>query len=168
MSQTAMPATELSLAVRVGSALRAQQLTIVTAESCTGGLVATHLTTVPGSSDYYLGSVVAYSNRVKQQMLGVLDHTLDQHGPVSEQVARQMARGARLVFAAHCALSVTGILGPGGGTAQTPVGVVFIGLSTLQGTWVRRHHWTGTREANRQAAAEAALQLALDYLHEQM
>lgn len=168
MSEAQTIPSDSSLAQQAGDALRARQATIVTAESCTGGLLAAELTSVPNSSDYYLGSIVAYSNRVKQQMLGVLDQTLAEHDPVSEQVVRQMARSARLIFASSCALSVTGILGPGGGTPDRPVGLVFIGLSALQGTWVRRFQWHGSRLENRDATVQAALALLLDHLHERL
>lgn len=152
------------LSVTVGERLRAAHLTIVTAESCTAGLIAARLTDIAGSSDYVLGGVVAYSNAVKQQMLGVPEDMLAAHGAVSGTVAEQMARGARDLLHADIALSVTGIAGPGGGTPEKPVGLTFIGLSTVAGAWVRRYVWSGDRIANREQSVDAALQFVLDYL----
>jgi nicotinamide-nucleotide amidase len=117
----------------VGDALRRQARTVATAESCTGGLIAETLTRVPGSSDYFLGGVVAYSNRAKQDLLGVRGEALERDGAVSESVALEMARGACARFASDFAISATGIAGPGGGTEAKPVGTVWIGLAESGG-----------------------------------
>jgi PncC family amidohydrolase len=161
----AVPAENtLPLEAQVGALLRVHGMTIVTAESCTGGLIAARLTDVSGSSDYMLGGVVAYSVAVKQQMLGVRMQTVREHGAVSATVAWQMANGARIMFGASLAVSVTGVAGPTQGSNHEPVGLTFIGLSTPAGTQVHRYQWTGTRSENRQAATDAALRLLLNYL----
>jgi PncC family amidohydrolase len=153
------------LEARVGHALRAKGWTICTAESCTGGLITHRLTNIPGSSDYVLGGVVAYSNRAKQSLLHVRQGTLIAYGAVSEQTASEMALGARELFGADLAVSVTGIAGPDGGSAEKPVGLTYIGLAGPDGLHtVQRHVWEGDREGIKAASAEAALQLVLDTL----
>jgi PncC family amidohydrolase len=147
----------------LGDILRAKGWTIGTAESCTGGLIAHRLTNIPGSSDYVLGGVVSYSNAVKQSLLHVRQGTLIAYGAVSEPVAAEMAVGARNVLGTTFALSVTGIAGPGGGTAEKPVGLTYIGFAGPNHVLiVNRHIWDGDREAVKNASAEAALRLALD------
>jgi len=148
----------------VGARLRQAGLTVAAAESCTGGLILKRLTDVPGSSVYVLGGVVSYANSVKERVLGVDGGVLAREGAVSEPVARQMAEGVRALLGADVALSVTGIAGPGGGTAEKPVGLTFIGLSAAAGTWVRRFVWTGDRAENRRLSADAAFRLLLDFL----
>jgi PncC family amidohydrolase len=152
------------LEVLVGDRLRARGLTVATAESSTGGLIAKRLTDISGSSDYVIGAVVAYADAAKQQVLGVAEQTLIDHGAVSDPVARAMAEGARRLFGTDVALSVTGIAGPTGATDTKPVGLHYIGLSAADGVWVRRFVWDGSRAQNRQSAADAALRLLLDYL----
>ncbi|GIL13782.1 MAG: hypothetical protein BroJett038_25020 [Chloroflexota bacterium] len=153
------------LEARVGHALRAKGWTICTAESCTGGLITHRLTNIPGSSDYVLGGVVAYSNRAKQSLLHVRQGTLIAYGAVSEQTASEMALGARELFGADLAISVTGIAGPDGGSAEKPVGLTYIGLAGPDGLHtVQRHVWEGDREGIKAASAEAALQMVLDTL----
>lgn len=150
------------LEARVGQALLEKGWTISAAESCTGGLVLHRLTNIPGSSAYVVGGVVAYSNQIKQALLKVKQGTLIAHGAVSEQTAEEMALGARALFKTHVAVSVTGIAGPGGGTAEKPVGLTYIGVSAGDGLLeVQRHLWDGDREAVKAASAEAALQLVL-------
>jgi PncC family amidohydrolase len=150
------------LEVQLGDTLRERGLTISTAESCTGGLIAHRLTEVPGSSAYLLGGIVAYSNAAKQQLLGVREETLVAHGAVSEAAAAEMAAGVRQVFGTDYAVSVTGIAGPGGGTAEKPVGLTFIGLSGPNKLLtVERHVWTFDRSENKIRSAEAALALVL-------
>jgi PncC family amidohydrolase len=155
-----------SLEERVGKYLRARNQTVATAESSTGGLVANRLTNISGSSAYVIGGIIAYADEVKMHFLGVQEQTLIDHGAVSEPVARQMAEGARERFGTDFALSVTGIAGPTGATATKPVGLTYIGLSTPTGTWVHRYLWKGARLENKQASADAAFQLLLDYLEE--
>jgi PncC family amidohydrolase len=151
----------------IGSLLRERGLTLGTAESCTGGLVGHRITNVPGSSDYYLGGFITYSNEVKEQFLGVRHETLLAHGAVSEETAREMARGARQRLGASMAVAVTGIAGPGGGTAEKPVGLVYIALSAPGAETCRRYVFDGDRQDNKQRSSEAALRLVLDYLQGQ-
>lgn len=149
----------------LGALLSAQNKTICTAESCTGGLVLHRLTNVAGSSRYVLGGVVAYANHIKQHILGVREQTLIAYGAVSQQTAHEMAIGAQRLFDADFALSITGIAGPGGGTAEKPVGLVYIGLANRHGVMtVAQHIWTHDREGNKAASAEAALALIMRYL----
>lgn len=143
--------------------LRAQGLTIATAESCTGGLVSAALTAVPGSSDAVLAGFVTYSNAMKTRMLGVPEAVLARVGAVSEDCARRMAEGALDGSGAAVAVSTTGIAGPGGGSAEKPVGLVFIGAARRGGgTTVERHVFPGDRAAVRAATVEAALRLAAE------
>lgn len=134
-------------------------VTIATAESCTGGLVGDALTDVPGSSASYLGGVVAYGDAAKAALLGVPRAILAAHGAVSAQAARAMAVGARSALGADVAVAITGIAGPGGGTAEKPVGLAYVAVADARGVEVRRHGWTGDRAANKAASAAAALEL---------
>jgi PncC family amidohydrolase len=143
---------------RVGRHLTRVRQKLATAESCTGGLIAHRVTNVAGSSGYFLGSVVAYSNEAKQALLGVSEAVLAEHGAVSEQVAQQLAEGAQKEFGAEWGIGVTGIAGPGGGTAEKPVGLVYVAVAGPQGTRVSRNLFTGSREAIKSATAEKALQ----------
>ncbi len=152
------------LEAAVGRMLAARGLTIATAESCTGGLIAHRLTNVAGSSDYLLGGAVTYSNGAKQNLLGVPAETLVTHGAVSAETALAMARGARRLFGVDIAVSVTGIAGPSGGTPQKPVGLTFIGLAADGYETVERHVWTHDRVGNKEASAEAVLKLVRRYL----
>ncbi len=145
------------LEMTIGRLLAARGLTIATAESCTGGLIAHRLTNVAGSSAYLMGGAVSYSNAVKQNLLGVPAATLVTHGAVSAETALAMARGARRLFAVDMAVSVTGIAGPGGGTPQKPVGLTFIGLAADGYETVERHVWNHDRIGNKESSAEAAL-----------
>lgn len=157
--------TEQSLEALVGQSLLQRGASISTAESCTGGLIAHRLTNISGSSAYVLGGVVSYSNEAKQQLLNVPSEMLMQHGAVSEPVAAQMARGARALFGTTYALGVTGIAGPGGGSAEKPVGLTYISLAGPDDLLiVRRHVWDSDREGNKTASADAALKLLLDVL----
>jgi nicotinamide-nucleotide amidase len=151
------------LEVWVGEALKAKGWTIGAAESCTGGLVLHRLTNVPGSSAYVIGGVVAYANAVKQSLLHVRHGTLIAYGAVSESAAAEMAQGLRKLLEVDVAVSITGIAGPGGGTAEKPVGLAYIGVAAPNDRLVvQRHVWPGDREAIKHASAEAALQLVLD------
>jgi PncC family amidohydrolase len=152
------------LEIRVGSLLRERGLKLATAESCTGGLVAHRITNVPGSSDYFLGGVVAYAYEAKVAQLGVSWETLKAYGAVSRETSLEMARGARHSLEADVAVSVTGIAGPGGGLPEKPVGTTWVGLSSAEGEWARRFVWDGDRAQNKGYSAEAALELVLDYL----
>lgn len=141
--------------------LRARRMTLAGAESCTGGLVAERLTSVPGSSDVFAGAVVAYANRAKEALLGVSATTLRRYGAVSAGTAREMAAGARQCFDAGCAYAVTGIAGPGGGTEDKPVGLVYVAVSCGDHVEVREHRFRGTRETVRRLSAQSALGLLL-------
>jgi len=153
------------LARRAGAALRENGGTVCAAESCTGGLVLSTLTDCAGSSAYVEGGLVTYSNEAKMKMLGVREATLIAQGAVSEATAAEMARGARAVFDTDFALSVTGIAGPGGGTAEKPVGLTYIGLAGRDGLLrVERHVWAGDRMGNKAASVAAALRLLLEAL----
>ncbi|MEL6270130.1 MAG: CinA family protein [Chloroflexota bacterium] len=138
-------------------------ITIATAESCTGGLIASRITDVAGSSNYMLGSVVSYSNAAKQNILNVRQGTLMAYGAVSEPTAQEMATGAKKLFEVDYAISVTGIAGPGGGTPEKPVGLTYIGLA-MPGdrTEVRRYQWKGDRLAVKKQSADAALQWLIE------
>ena len=136
---------------------RQRGLTLATAESCTGGLIIACLTEIAGSSDVVDRGFITYSNAAKMEMLGVAEETLDRPGAVSEEVASEMAAGALAAFKSDWALGVTGIAGPGGGTKEKPVGLVYIGLARDKFVEVARHEFGGSRHAVKQAAADAAL-----------
>ena len=140
-------------------ACRSEGLTLATAESCTGGMIGVRLTDVPGSSEVYLGGVIAYSDDVKRRELDVPDEVLQQHGAVSDETAAAMAQGARVRFAADIAVSVTGIAGPGGGTHEKPVGLVYIAVESSRGMAARSGVLPGDREAIRVRATALALHL---------
>jgi len=148
----------------VGNLLRQKGLTLGIVESATGGLISHLITNVPGSSDYYKGSVTAYSNEVKIKVVGVRQKTINQHGAVSSQVAEEMAEGGRKVLAVDICLADTGIAGPGGATPGKPVGLFYIALSHQGGTYSRKHNFQGDREQNKRRAAEAALNWLKEYL----
>jgi len=150
---------ERSTAELVVDLLRDRGLTLATAESCTGGLVAARVTDVPGSSDVFLGSIVAYANEVKEARLGVPAELLAEHGAVSAETAAAMAAGARAALGADVAVSVTGVAGPGGGTDEKPVGLVFLHATGPDGELARRLDFPGDRETIRLRAAVAALHL---------
>jgi PncC family amidohydrolase len=154
--------SQLKPEYRLGEILKERNLTICTAESCTGGLIAHRITDIAGSSSYMLGGIVAYSNEIKQRLLNVKEQTLIDFGAVSQQTAAEMASGAQLVFGADYALSVTGIAGPGGATEEKPLGLTYIGLAGPDGLLiVERYVWSGDREDNKLSSAEAALHLFL-------
>jgi nicotinamide-nucleotide amidase len=154
-------------AARLLSALQARNLTLATAESCTGGLIAATLTAIPGSSATVLAGYVTYSNEAKTRLVGVPEAMLAAHGAVSEPVARQMAEGALADAGADIAVSCTGIAGPSGGSATKPVGLVFIG-ATRRGkeSVVERHVFPGDRSAVRAATVDAALALVARMMQE--
>lgn len=152
--------------IQLGEALRARGLKLATAESCTGGLIADRLTDVPGSSDYFLGGIVAYAYEAKVALLDVSWDTLHAHGAVSREVVLEMARGARKALGADLAVSVSGIAGPSGGLPDKPVGAAWLGLVTPDGEWTRFFVWDRDRRGNKELSAEAALQFVLDYLRD--
>lgn len=152
------------LELRIGMILSERKQSLVTAESCTGGLIASRITDVAGSSAYFLGGIVAYSYEVKAALLGVSWDTLNNKGAVSRETVIEMARGARNILKADIAVSVSGIAGPGGGTPDKPVGTVWVGLATPSGEEARHFVWDGDRVRNKYLSSEAALQFVLDYL----
>ncbi len=151
-----------TLEERVGEKLRKTGGTVATAESCSGGLISHRITNVPGSSAYFMGGAVTYSNEAKTKVLGVDDGSLEEHGAVSEQVAKEMAGGAQERFAADYAVACTGVAGPAGGTKDKPVGTVYIAVATPGGTRVERCHFEGDRDRIKQQTADRALTLLLE------
>jgi len=137
---------------------------LAVAESCTGGLLCDRLTNVPGSSDYFIGGVVAYAYEAKAALLHVSWDTLRRYGAVSRETVIEMARGARKLFSADIGISVSGIAGPTGAMPGKPVGTTWLGLSAGTGEWTRHFVWDGDREQNKQCSSEAALQFVLDHL----
>jgi len=148
----------------VGKLLRAHNLQLSVAESCTGGLIAQRITNVPGSSSYFLGGVVSYANSLKIGYLGVAPELLEQHGAVSREVAEAMASGVLSSSGADIGLAVTGIAGPEGGTEEKPVGTVYIGIATPGGNWVSKFRFDGDRQQIRELSALTALDLVRKYL----
>ena len=140
-----------------------QGKTLVTAESLTGGGIGGALTSVSGSSAVYKGGIISYTNEVKHRILGVPQNILDQHGAVSEPVARAMAEGVRKLLEADVAVSVTGLAGPGGDEYGNPVGTVFVGYSDVHLTEVKCFLFSGDRESIRKQTAEEALKLILNH-----
>jgi PncC family amidohydrolase len=139
-------------------------VTVATAESCTGGLVAKLITDVPGSSGYFRGGIVSYADEAKVLLLGVPRDQLVAHGAVSAQVARSMAVGAVGRTGADMAVAITGVSGPGGGSAAKPIGLTYIAVADSIGVEVRRLIWSGDRPGNREASARAAVQLMIERL----
>src|SRR3990170_4297602 len=149
---------------RVGEKLLQHRYTLSLGESCTGGLIGHRLTEVPGSSEYFLGGIIAYSYEAKERLLGVRHDTLYQHGAVSEETAQEMARGARHALGADIGLAVTGIAGPGGGLPGKPVGLTWIALSARDFDRAEHYVWDGDRIINKEKSAEAALVMLKEYL----
>jgi len=141
--------------------LKEKNLKLVTAESCTGGLIAEKITNIPGSSEVFTGGLVTYSNEMKMSLLDVKKETLDEFGAVSRGVAIEMADGARLKYNADIAISVTGIAGPDGGSEEKPVGLVYVGISTAEKTEAMRFNFTGNRNKIREVTAKNAIHMAL-------
>lgn len=148
----------------LGEMLAARRLTLAVAESCTGGLLGQRITSVSGSSRYFLGGIISYSNSAKIQQLGVDPVTLECKGAVSVETASQMARGACKMFGADLGVSITGIAGPEGGSVEKPVGLVFVGASHGDRCEVGEYHFDGGREEIRMQASQAALELISRYL----
>jgi nicotinamide-nucleotide amidase len=148
----------------IGDLLRQRGLTMGAVESATGGLISHLVTNVPGSSDYYKGSVTAYSNETKIKVIGVKASTIEKFGAVSHQVAEEMAMGGRKVLAVDICLADTGIAGPTGATSGKPVGLFYLGLAHQGGAFSQRHEFHGERERNKRRAAEAALSWLKEYL----
>ncbi len=157
--------SENIIEIEIGKTLRERGIYLATAESCTGGMIGQRITAVAGSSDYYLGGIIAYSNNIKMALLGVDAALLAEHGAVSASVAESMAQGAIQKFGADLAIATTGIAGPGGGTDTKPVGLVYIGLSAKNGTsTIQECHFAGNRKEVRMAASQTALEMIQRYL----
>jgi len=153
-----------SLEQEVGNLLRQKGLTLGIVESATGGLISHLITNVPGSSDYYKGSVTAYSNEAKIKIVGVKETTINKYGAVSYQVAEEMAEGGRKILATDICVTDTGIAGPSGATPGKPIGLFYIGMSHQSGTYSQKHDFHGTRGQNKLDATEAALTWLKEYL----
>lgn len=153
-----------ALAEKVVAAAAVKGIKLALAESCTGGLVAASITAVAGASEIFQGSAVTYSNEAKEDLLGVSRDTIIEAGAVSGECAAQMARGARKIYRADAALSVTGIAGPGGGTPEKPVGTVWFAYSAAGGEESFVRSFDGTREQIRAAAVKTALEYLLKEL----
>ncbi len=148
----------------IGAYLKKRKMSLVTAESCTGGIIASRITSIPGSSSYFDRGYVCYSNQSKKELLGVSEEILSEHGAVSKETALAMAQGARESNGAQIALSVTGIAGPSGGTEDKPVGLIWFGLSTPDNEETISRIYGGNRMRIRSRAAQFALQMLWDYL----
>jgi PncC family amidohydrolase len=154
-----------TLSQEVGAHFLAAKLTCATAESCTGGLVGHLLTEISGCSAYFMGGAIVYSNAIKAHVLGVDQQTLDTDGAVSYATAKQMATGALKLYGVDVAVAITGIAGPGGGSATKPVGLVFVHVAAGDGYHRgERFVWPADRTGNKLLSAQAALQMMLDYL----
>lgn len=149
----------MRLEEQLGDLLRQRGGTISVAESCTGGLLANRITDVPGASTYFKGGIVAYQNNVKERLLGVSTEILKRFGAVSEESARAMAHGCRELFSSDVAVAITGIAGPGGGSPNKPVGLVYIAVSTLNQMGCERFCWPGDRVSNKESSVRAALKM---------
>ena len=152
----------VALAEQLQGICLGRRLTVALAESCTGGLIAATLTAVAGSSGYFLGGVVSYSNEAKEAFLDVPAGTLAAHGAVSAQVAKAMAMGARVRFGASLGVGITGIAGPEGGSREKPVGLTYLGLADPPGVDVRRFVFAGDRAAVRDAGTRTALEWLIE------
>ncbi len=153
-----------SMELVVGRLLKKAGMQLATAESCTGGLISHKLTTIPGSSSYFLGGVTSYANSLKMSLLNVAEADLINYGAVSEQVARTMADSIKKITGAEIGVSVTGIAGPDGGSAAKPVGTVFIGLATPEDTTIHEYHFSGDRHQIQEITTQTALDLIRSYL----
>lgn len=157
--------SDQSLAEQLGKYLRLKRLVMGTAESCTGGRIANMITLIAGSSDYFVGGVVSYSNEVKHNVLGVSEESLRQHGAVSREVVEQMALGAIQTLGCNCSVATSGIAGPGGGTPEKPVGTVWIAAALNDQVVSHCYHFGTVRAENIQSAADTALIMLLDLLY---
>jgi len=155
---------DIATLIREYQAKTGKLLTIGAVESATGGRIADRITNIPGSSDYFKGSVVAYSNEVKTVLLGVQKATIDSYGAVSEQTALEMAQGGRKLLDVDICVSDTGIAGPSGDTLEKPVGLFYLALAATDANLRRKHNFPGNREENKRYAAEAALNMMKQYL----
>lgn len=155
-----------TLEIKAGQLLLEKGLTLAAAESCTGGLIGHRITNIPGSSEYYLGSVTAYAYEAKVRLLGVTWDTLNAFGAVSDETVEEMARGVRQALDADIGISVSGIAGPGGGTPEKPVGLVYFGLSAPGGTQTRQANFSGSRIQVKEQAADFTLMWLVTHFSE--
>jgi len=154
----------MKLEKAIGDLLREREWTLSIAESCTGGLICDRITDIPGSSDYFEGGMVTYSNESKTKHLGIPLDYIKRYGAVSPQVARKMAQGVRKAFGTTFGLSTTGVSGPTGGTKRAPIGRVFIGLASGRRAWVKKEDLKGSRKEIKRKASEKALQFFYERL----
>ncbi|MBS3736696.1 CinA family protein [Candidatus Bipolaricaulota bacterium] len=165
MSESTSVRTQVD--VQVGNLLRDDNLSLAVAESCTGGLISHKITNVPGSSDYFDRAVVSYSNRSKLELLDVQEDTLYEHGAVSKDVAAEMAKGVKDLAGTEVGLSTTGIAGPGGGTEEKPVGLVYVGIALEKTMRIKKFIFQGDRWENKESAAVKALESLVTFLAEE-
>jgi len=156
--------SEKSLEIILGDMLNQRHLRLAVAESCTGGLIGHRITNVPGSSNYFLGGVLAYANEIKENLLGVSLETLEEHGAVSERTVLQMAYGVRRALGADIGAAISGVAGPDGGTPEKPVGLTWIGLSVPEVDRAWRYIWDGNRLEVKEQSAEQVLRILVAYL----
>lgn len=156
-----------SLEVRLGQLFEGSELWLAVTESSTGGLLGHLITNVPGSSTYFKGGVIAYANEVKADVLGVSSQTLDTFGAVSKETVIEMARGVRRILESDIGVAISGIAGPDGGTDEKPVGTTVIGMSALEKETTKKFVFKGERMDIKTQAAQAAMQLVVDFLEEQ-
>ncbi len=160
--------SDLPTNVLLGRKLRDRGLTLVTAESCTGGLLAKVMTDIPGSSDYFRMGIVAYNNEIKSIVLDVPEEDIERYGAVSTEVAVRMASGATKISDSDIGISITGVAGPGGGTDHKPVGLAYVGVSDGVNTVAKKVAFEGDRRENRARFTEAAMILALQFLEDRL
>ncbi|MEO0205388.1 MAG: CinA family protein [candidate division WOR-3 bacterium] len=153
-----------NLALLIGKRLLKKNLTLSVSESCTGGMLGSIITAIPGSSNYFRGGIIAYSNEIKNRIIGVKPFTLKKFGAVSKQTAQEMAQGVRRITKSDISISITGIAGPGGGTKTKPVGLVYIAVADRKNTVANRFVFTGNREQVRKKACFNALKMLLDFI----
>jgi PncC family amidohydrolase len=154
----------LDLSVKVGQLLRIGKKSLCVAESCTGGLLGSIITATPGSSDYFLGGIICYSNRVKRDLLGVSPEILEKHGAVSSEVVASMAEQACKIFGAECGIAISGIAGPGGEGREKPVGLVYIGIRCGAQSEIIENNFSGNRNQIREQSCRKALEVILEML----
>ena len=153
-----------ALAEELGKLLLEKGLTLSTAESCTGGGIASVITSISGSSEYFKGGIVAYANEVKTTLLGVSETTLEKHGAVSEETVQEMAKGAMKSMKTSCAIATSGIAGPGGGTPTKPVGTIWIAVACNDKIVTKKLQGDNGREKNTKNSIEKALSLLIEHL----
>jgi PncC family amidohydrolase len=155
-----------SLACALAEVLTQRHLHVAVAESCTGGIIGAELTDIPGSSNYFSGGIIAYTNIIKEHLLHVPAEILASHGAVSAETVEYMVQGVTDIFGTECGIAVSGIAGPGGGTAEKPVGTVYIGIAAPKGIYSYRCNFIGDRAVVRKKTAAASLQRLLELLTE--